>query len=96
MKLDQVGNDLIAGARYIERHGFPPDDPHPLRAVSLALQNTPAECERWSCDLWVYGGRDRYNAAADRLHDACGLDNMDLSPEEAIDSLVAAAYWEIP
>jgi hypothetical protein len=90
MKFDQESKDLLAGARFIEQHGFPPDDPHPLRAIARTLQ--------------VKGGvgwkspehKSRYYNAATRLHDACGMDNSDLSPAEAIDSLVAAAYWEVP
>lgn len=93
MKLDQASKDLLAGARWIEQNGFPPDDPHPLRAVARTLQTTP-DVKRlfyWKSGL----SHERYHAAARRLHAACGLDNMDLSPEEAIDSLVAAAFWEI-
>lgn len=84
--MDSVGKHLINAARYIEQHGLPPEDPHPLRALSLSLQ----EAHTWA--VW----RPAYYAAASRLHDACGVDNMDLSPEEAIDCLVAAAYWNTP
>ena len=94
MKLDQAGKDLMAGARFIEQHGFPPDDPHPLRAVSRTLQRGP---DLFGRIHWKTGKHEvRYYAAASRLHDACGLDNADLTPEEAIDSLVAAAFWELP
>jgi hypothetical protein len=92
MKLDQVSKDLIAGARFIERHGFAMALNNPLTAVARTLQFR---------DEGLYGffrsdeHRARYHAAAERLMDACGLDNMDLSPEEAIDSLVAAAFWEV-
>lgn len=96
MKFDQASKDLLAGARYIQQYGFPHDDPHPLRAIAITLQN------RRGIDVDRYGvwrsddHRERYHAAADRLHNCCGIDNMDLTPEEAIDFLVAAAYWEVP
>lgn len=86
MKFDQISKDLLAGARYIEQHGLPPNDPHPLRALFLSLMEKHGH----------RGAQPPYHLAADRLHDACGLDNMDLSPEEAIDALVAAAYWHVP
>ena len=89
MKFDQASRDLIAAAQYIETNGYlSAGMDHPLNAVARITKpynlgaNTPQA--------------RRYHAAANRLHDACGLDNMDLSPEEAIDSLVAAAFWEIP
>lgn len=97
MKFDQVSKDLLAGARFIERHGFPLDDPHPLRAVSRTLQRVWRNPFAYKPYTWrTPDHKKRYYAAASRFHSACGIDNMDLSPEEAIDSLVAAAFWEIP
>jgi hypothetical protein len=93
MRFDQVAKDLLAGAKYIEQHGFPPADPHPLRAVSMALGEVPHESVYVALND---AQRARYFAAADRLHECAGFDNSDLTPEEAIDVLVAAAYWEIP
>ena len=89
MKLDQASLDLMAAARYIEVNGYAEVGMnHPLNAVARITK--PYNLGDSSPQ------RRRYSAAADRLHNACGLDNMDLSPEEAIDSLVAAAFWEIP
>lgn len=89
MKFDQVSKDLMAGARLLEQRGWLIGDPHLLRAVSAALQRPNFQ---WRSAEH----RQRYYAAANRVFDALGLDNADLSLEEAIDGLVAAAFWTIP
>lgn len=93
MKLDQISKDCLAGARFIERHGFERCDNHPLTAVARTLQ-----CKDGGLytAFRSHAHRERYHRACSRIFAAAGLDQMDLSPEEAIDTLVAAAFWEVP
>ena len=94
MRLDQVGQDLIAGARYAEQpNGYAKALMHPLTCVARTLQR---EMKGGGFVFRTVDHHRRYYAAAKRLHECCGLDNMDLTQNEAIDSLVAAAFWEIP
>lgn len=92
MKLDQVSKDLLAGARFIERHGFHRAANHPLTAVARTLQ---ARDVGLYTSFRSHAHRERYHRACERIFHAAGVDQMDLSPEEAIDTLVAAAFWEI-
>lgn len=92
MRFDQESKDLLRAARQIEQRGLDRSDPHPLRALSRSLQYETRHGIYWAHE----DSLSRYHAAAGRFMDANGLDNMDLSAEEAVDSLVAAAFWEIP
>jgi hypothetical protein len=93
MKFDQVSKDLLAGARFIERYGFERCANHPLTAVARTLQ---AREGGLYTSFRSHAHRERYDQACTRIFNAAGLDQRDLSPEEAIDVLVAAAFWKVP
>ena len=81
MRFDTASKTLILAAHMVE-HGDP--HPHPLSAVAEAAQ------------VRGYSGwRSRYEKSATRLLAANGPDLADLSQEEKIDILVAAAFWEV-
>lgn len=83
MRFDAVGNTLILAAHVTESGGaFALDAQHPLDAVAHAAK------------LRGRGWKKRYLNAAARLMDCNGLDLLNLSQEEQIDILVAAAFWE--
>lgn len=89
MKTNQISKDLMAGARFLERYGFPTHDRHPLRALAQSLQRKP---DAFGYCAWKSPEhKNRYYNAAYHLHEVVGFDNADLSLEEAIDVLVAGA-----
>ena len=84
MKLDQVSKNLLAAARYTERHCI-------AKAPTLHL----LDCVSMSLHRHIHIIRvNHYHNAARVLFDMIGTDLADFSKDEAIDMLVAAAYWE--
>jgi hypothetical protein len=87
---DQPSKDLLAVARYTERHNIAKAPVvHLLNCVSMYF-GLPGRA--FGDDINV----PRYHACAKRLFDAIGTDLADFTKEEAIDMMVAAAFWEVP
>ena len=88
-KTTQVDRDLIAAARYFERQYNEAPAYHLLDVVSdsLALGDVP-HVKRKVAEL-----RRRYHHCATRLFSCIGTDLADFDKDEAVDMLVAAAYW---
>lgn len=78
-----VNRDLMAAARYTERHCIATAATvHLLDAASMSL-GLPKKRKNLR----------RYRACAKRLFNAVGTDLADFDKDEAIDLLVAASYW---
>lgn len=93
---DQASEDLLAAALWLERDHAMRRRPlsgfallHPMRALVEYIR-VDATLPEW------HPARARYSEACDRLVAANGYDNSDLTGEEAIDALVAAAFWHLP
>lgn len=79
---NRVDRDLIAAARYTERHCI-------AKAPTVHL----LDCVGMSLGMPYRNNRLRYHRCARRLFAAIGSDLADFTKEEAIDMLVAASCW---
>lgn len=82
---DEVSEALIRAARHLERHGKTATT---ARLTTQAILETTCPAPGRVTPLCL--------GCMERLFMATGYDQTDLAIEEAIDNLVAAAFWKIP